>query len=215
MSKIRGQASAVKGSPWKNRTDRALVHEDKRHAVLRTAAELFATQGFHSTTLRDVADRLNITKPAIYYYFASKDEILVACTRMALDASEEYFAKQDDAICTGRERLERFMVWFATNMTTPFGRCIVRVAEQDVEQATQAQLAAARRAMDKRFRQLIEDGVKDGSIAPCDAKVAAFTIAGALSWLSHWHRPGGRWSAKEAAERVTTLLLQGIAPTAR
>ena len=72
------KTAALKGSPaspFKTREQRAGEHADKRLAVLRTAAELFVTQGFHSTKLSDVADRLNITKPAIYYYFESKDEI--------------------------------------------------------------------------------------------------------------------------------------------
>jgi AcrR family transcriptional regulator len=218
MSKIRRPASTVKrssSSPWKNREDRVLELEDKRFAVLTTAAELFVTQGFHSTKLSDVADRLNITKPAIYYYFESKDEILVECTRAALAASEEYFAKEDDATLSGRDRLERFMIWFAVNMTTPFGQCLVRVADQDVEAETQKHLTTAKRAIDRRFRQLVEAGIADRSIKQCDAKIAAFTVAGALSWLSHWHRPGGRWSARQAAELVTELLLDGLALQAR
>lgn len=181
-------------------------------AVLTTAAELFVSQGFHSTKLTDVAERLNITKPAIYYYFESKDAILVECTRAALSATESYFAKEDDAARPGRERLERFMVWFAVSMTMPFGQCLVRVADQDVEPETQKQLTAAKRVIDKRFRQLIEAGIADGSLKPCDAKIAAFTVAGALSWMSHWHRPGGRWSALQAAELVTSLLLRGLEP---
>lgn len=172
------------------------------------------TQGFHSTKLTDVAERLNITKPALYHYFASKDELLVDCVRVALDAVAEYVAKQDDPSLSGRERLERFMVWFGESMTEPFGQCLVRVAEHDVEAETQTQLMAAKREIYRRLRLLVEVGIKDGSIAKCDAKVAAFTIAGALGWLSHWHRPGGRWGAREAAAHVTSLLLQGLTPRA-
>lgn len=214
MSKLRRPTSTVKGSssPWKTREGRALELEDKRIAVLTTAAELFVTRGFHSTKLSDVADRLNITKPAIYYYFESKDEILVECARAALAASEGYFSKEDDATRSGRERLERFMIWFAVNMTTPFGQCLVRVADQDVEDETQRQLTAAKRAIDKRFRQLVEAGISDRSLKSVDAKIAAFTVAGALGWLGHWHRPGGDWSAREAAVLVTALLLDGLTP---
>jgi AcrR family transcriptional regulator len=199
-------------SPFKSRANREREHEDKRFAVLRTAAELFVTQGFHSTKLTDVADRLKITKPAIYYYFESKDEILLECTRAALDATERYFAEEDDKKITGRERLERFMVWFGESMTSPFGQCLVRVAEHDLEPRTHAQLLAAKRVIYRRLRQLVEVGMEDGSIKECDAKIAAFTIAGALGWLSHWHQSGGRWSAHEAASRVTALLLGGLAP---
>ena len=40
--------------------------------------DLFTDQGFDGTSMREIAERLNITKPAIYYHFASKDEILMA-----------------------------------------------------------------------------------------------------------------------------------------
>ncbi len=218
MSNLRPKTASVKAgssSPFKSRGRNASEHEDKRLAVLRTAAELFVTQGFHSTKLTDVAERLNITKPAIYYYFASKDEILIGCTREALEATEGYFAQEDDASLQGRVRLERFMTWFGERKAEPFGRCLVRIAEHDLEQAAQAELMAAKRAIYRRLRHLIEVGMKDGSIATCDAKVAAFTIAGALGWLSNWYRPGGRWSAHDAASHVTEFLLNGLDPRAK
>src|SRR5688572_1836138 len=109
MGQLRKKPAPVKdssSSPFKNRAQRANEHEEKRLAVLRTAAELFVTRGFHCTKLTDVAERLNITKPAIYYYFASKDEILLGCTQVALDATERYFKESDDASLEGRRRLE-------------------------------------------------------------------------------------------------------------
>ncbi len=219
MSKLRARPAPVKGdfaSPFKTRAQRANDHADKRLAVLRAAAELFVTQGFHSTKLTDVSDRLQITKPAIYYYFESKEEILIACTQVALESTDRYFKEQDDPTLRGRERLERFMVWFGVSMTEPFGKCLVRVAEHDVAEATQAQLIAGKRVIYRRLRLLIEAGIADGSIGKCDATVGAFTIAGALGWLSHWHRAGGKLSAEAAASQVTALLLNGLgAPTKR
>ena len=218
MSNLRPKTAAAKASlpsPFKNRSRKASELEDKRLAVLRTAAELFVTQGFHSTKLTDVADRLNITKPAIYYYFASKDEILIGCTKEALEATERYFEQEDDASLLGRVRLERFMRWFGESMAEPFGRCLVRIAEHDLEAEAQAELMAAKRVIYRRLRTLVEVGIKDGSIANCDAKVAAFTIAGALGWLSNWYRPGGRWSARDASSYVTDFLLNGLDPRSK
>ena len=41
--------------------------------------QLFLEQGYHRATLNEVAERLNITKPALYNYFRGKDEILFEC----------------------------------------------------------------------------------------------------------------------------------------
>ena len=65
--------------------------------------------------------------------------------------------------------------------------------------------------MDGCFRKLIEQGIADKSIAPCDSRVAAFSAAGAVNWIGHWWKPGARWSAREAAERVVSCVLHGLA----
>ena len=49
-----------------------------RERILDVALDLFTDQGFDATSMREIAERLNISKPAIYYHFASKDEILMA-----------------------------------------------------------------------------------------------------------------------------------------
>jgi AcrR family transcriptional regulator len=49
---------------------------DTRERILTVANELFIEQGYEGTSLREIADRLDITKAALYYHFRSKDEIL-------------------------------------------------------------------------------------------------------------------------------------------
>jgi AcrR family transcriptional regulator len=52
--------------------------ESTRERILDVALELFTEQGFDGTSMREIAERLGISKPAIYYHFASKEEILMA-----------------------------------------------------------------------------------------------------------------------------------------
>ena len=49
---------------------------DTRQRILAVANELFIEQGYEGTSLREIADRLDITKAALYYHFRSKDDIL-------------------------------------------------------------------------------------------------------------------------------------------
>ena len=48
-----------------------------RERILAVAQELFTRQGYDKTSLRDIAERLDITKAALYYYFPRKEDILV------------------------------------------------------------------------------------------------------------------------------------------
>jgi AcrR family transcriptional regulator len=54
------------------------VVTDTRDRILAVASELFTEQGYEGTSLREIADRLDITKAALYYHFRSKDELLQA-----------------------------------------------------------------------------------------------------------------------------------------
>ena len=56
----------------------AATKPDTRDRILDVALDLFTDQGFDGTSLREIAERLNVTKAALYYHFESKDDILLA-----------------------------------------------------------------------------------------------------------------------------------------
>lgn len=49
-----------------------------RQRIQDVALELFAEQGYEKTSLREIAERLDVTKAALYYHFKTKEEILVS-----------------------------------------------------------------------------------------------------------------------------------------
>jgi hypothetical protein len=52
--------------------------------------------------------------------------------------------------------------------------------------------------------------VAEGSLAPCDPKMAAFMLAGALSWIGRWYRPDGDLTPDQIADQGIELLLNGV-----
>jgi AcrR family transcriptional regulator len=60
------------------RTDVKDKDKDTRERILDVALDLFTEQGYDGTSLRQIAEQLSITKAAIYYYFESKEDILMA-----------------------------------------------------------------------------------------------------------------------------------------
>jgi AcrR family transcriptional regulator len=70
---------------------------DTRARIQAVALELFAEQGYEKTSLREIAERLNVTKAALYYHFKTKEDIIVSLFDDAL-------ARLDDLIAWGREQ---------------------------------------------------------------------------------------------------------------
>ena len=81
---------------------------------------------------------------------------------------------------TGVEQLFAVMRKYAEIGTMDFGMCLIRVSEDPLQPATRRKLRQPKARIDRRFRSLIEQGIAEGDLAPCDAKIAAFTVAGAL-----------------------------------
>lgn len=184
----------------------------KREAVLKTAAQLFLEKSYGRTSMNDVAERLHITKPALYHYFRNKEEILLECYRLGTRLIEETLNEIASHCGTGLEKVEAFIYSYANVMTVNFGRCVMRLDDADLSSAALTEVRAYKRKIDRRLRSFIQEGIEDGSIAPCDAKIAAFSIAGALNWICHWYEPEGALSAEEIATQFARTLTRGLAP---
>lgn len=197
-------------SPWVRAPEREQQREAKRQAVLSTAAQMFNERGFHSTSLDDIAARLHVTKPTLYYYVKNKDEILLACVqkglRLTLDGIEASRAAGGNAV----DQLRACMQVYADIVTQPFGMCLIRVGDEEVPEPSRSELRRMKSEIDQAFRRLVAQGVQEGALAPCDPKITAFAIAGALSWIGRWYQPEGEYSAEEVADQCVETLLAGV-----
>jgi AcrR family transcriptional regulator len=72
------EARPSRGQPSRGQPSGDQAGASTREKILDVALDLFTDQGFDGTSMREIAERLNISKPAIYYHFASKEEILMA-----------------------------------------------------------------------------------------------------------------------------------------
>ena len=160
---------------------------------------LFLEQGYHRATLNDVAIRLNITKPALYNYFRSKDEMLFACWMIGRERVDALVTEIDAQGGSGLCRLRRLVRGYAGIMATDYGATLVRFDQHELSEKHAGIVRTARRDIDGTFRSYIDAGIADGSIRPCDVKMTAFALAGALNWIGHWYRPAAQRRRKASA----------------
>lgn len=84
---------------------------DTRQRIQDVAIELFAEQGYEKTSLREIAERLDVTKAALYYHFKTKEDILISLfedlTR-PMDELIEWGKAQPHSLDTKRELLSRY-----------------------------------------------------------------------------------------------------------
>jgi AcrR family transcriptional regulator len=201
-------------SPWKTAEERARERKQlralKRDAVLLAAAQEFNAGGFHNTTLDAIANRLNVSKPTIYYYVSNKDEILCECFRAGCAALSEAAEEVDGSGRVGLDKLAEFIRRYAELMTTDFVKNVALLDDNCLSPEMRAEVRDIKSTIDRWFRTFVEEGIRHGSIGACDPKMAAFTIAGALNGIARWYRPDGPLDPAEIAEIMVDRLVEGL-----
>lgn len=199
-------------SPFRTPAERIAQRERKREAVLRAAVRMFNSRGFHTTSLDDVAASLGISKPTIYHYLGNKDQVLLECVTRGVEQLRTAADAAHAEAGTGFDRLRIFLCRYAEIIMDDFGRCVIRTADEQLSDESSTRFRALKREIDSAMQALIAEGVADGSIAPTNVKLTAFTLAGALNWPARWHRPDGRLPADEVASQMVDILMRGLAP---
>ena len=204
-------------SPWRTHRAREPQRSDKKDAVLLAGARLFTRKGFQGTSLDDIAQSLGVTKPTLYYYIASKEEILMECVERGLSTFHQGLGDLVQSGLGGRDLLRAAMALYAEVVTSDFGMCASRVGEDPLSEDKRRSLRQRKAEVDVDFRLLIEQGMQRGWIVAGDAAVGAFTVVGALSGIGRWYRPETHspQSLQDAVQHCIEMLLRGVlsAPT--
>lgn len=210
----RAAAKVAPATPqWPSRRHRN--HALKREAVIRAAAQAFRQRGFHNTSLDDVAGALGVTKPTVYYYVESKEQLLFECFQAGLEGIRAGLHQVENSRSPARERLNEVVRHYARAVASEFGWCLVRAEDQDLGPELGRRINHLKGEIDRGVRRLLEEGMADGSIEPCDPKMTAFAMAGALNWIAHWYREDQPMSPDQLAEQFVLVFERGLLPRRR
>jgi TetR/AcrR family transcriptional regulator len=181
----------------------------RRTEILHAALSAFRDQGYHATTLDDIAEHLGVRKTALYHYFPDKEAILYACHRESLAELERILAgaKRLDAPADRLAHVIREHVRVMTDTLegSPLAFEVTALAPE-----RQRAIIAGRDRYERALRRMIQDGIARGDFRPVNPKTAVFAILGAINWIARWYRPEGALQADELGAEFADHLLGGL-----
>lgn len=189
-------------------------HRQKRRALIAAAGRAFRKQGFHQTSMDDVASALNVTKTALYYYVKNKQELLYECHNLAFDMGEEAIAEAEAGGGTGRERLEILIRAYILRLTDELGGGGVMSEDNALLPAQLEKIKERRRRWDQVFRGMVQEGIDDGSLQAHHPKIVEFCLMGAIRNLHRWYSPEGEMKGEEIAREFCAIFFDGLATPA-
>lgn len=181
-----------------------------RSVVLETAARLFNVRGFDRTSMNDIAEELGVTKPSIYYYFPSKDAILVGAIK---EAGASFETKLRKITNDGRAPYEQFldvMRLYVDGMRWEVFRTLILSDERTLSKAGRDQVMKAKRRINDAVESLIRRASEAGQMKVDNPHYATFAIFGMLNWMAIWRRGDWGKNAKEIEKTFERMMLFGV-----
>jgi AcrR family transcriptional regulator len=155
--------------------------------------------------------QLRITKPALYHYFRNKEEILVEIYRLGTNLIDAMLDGIEAEKKPGLDKVADFIAGYIRIISGDFGRAVIRLDDGELSKAGRKVVRTRKRDIDHRLRALIDGGIEDGSIAGCDAKIAAFIVAGSVHGMAAWYEPSGPMDLASIIDQYVRMLTAGLA----
>jgi AcrR family transcriptional regulator len=185
---------------------------NREQEIIAAAAQVFLEKGYHAATTRDIAAAVGIQQASLYYYIASKEELLYLVVRepiTQLYAHIEAIVKTD---WPTRVKIERSLQAHLAAFDDNYPHMFVFVQElHNVIQALQETLDDLPQRYQHLWEELIRQGMASGELrADLDVTTTVLMILGMCNWMSRWYRKGGRLSTAALAQQYARAVLDGI-----
>lgn len=192
--------------------------EQNREQILLAAAALFRRDGISATTIRAIAHEANMLPGSVTYRFPTKDALLVALMRRAI---EEVSVEVERVLAEHADPVERLRYAMRAHLRVLLdGDDAVQVLLLDwhrLPESTRDEFAKERKRYEDIWDTLIESAATSGRLVPgLDLSLLRKFAFGVGNSVAFWYRPGGERTTDEIADAFCALLgLGALAPHAR
>jgi AcrR family transcriptional regulator len=177
-----------------------------RSAIRQAAADRFFEQGYESTTVREIADALDIRAASIYYHYPDKQQILFELIDSAMTLLADGVGRAVSGHDAPADQLAAIVVHHVALHALRPREATLGETELRSLTGERLELAVAKRdAYEAIVVGVLADGVRAGVFEPLDPKLTAFAVISMCTNVGIWYRPDGRLTLSEVARSYATM----------
>ena len=183
-----------------------------KEEIIKNSLKLFERKGFSETSIQDIVDSIGVTKGTFYYYYASKENLLMELHLLYI----EHLLKKQRYIL---QTVHSFRDQLAETVTLIIHDMKYRVSHGRVHFREINNLSSehSKKIKEKReeFRlnviQIIKNGMQSGEFRKnLHPQMISFAVLGVTNWSYHWFNPDGDISVEELAQMYVDFILNGM-----
>jgi TetR/AcrR family transcriptional regulator len=184
-------------------------HDDKRRAILRRSAKLFAQNGYDRTSMAEVASATGVSKALLYHYYTGKEALLFDILQAHLQDLMDAVRVVDTKLAP-RARLRALIGAVLGAYRDADDEHKIQINElRKLPIARKKELVALERSLVSIFADAVAAAVPTIANRSVLLKPVTMSLFGMMNWHYMWFREKGPVSREDYADMVTTLLIEG------
>ncbi|MBC7791834.1 MAG: TetR/AcrR family transcriptional regulator [Anaerolineae bacterium] len=186
------------------------AHENKLDSLLANAARIFAEDGYHRTSMRDLARASNVSLSGLYYYVDSKEELLFLIQSRNFNAVISRLREELHGVTDPIERLSHFVEnhldYFVSHIPE------MKVLSHEAKSLSGdylARVTETKREYTRILMDILADVEETHGPAHANRRVAAYALFGMMNWIYTWYDPLGDLGVELLSQNICSLFLGG------
>jgi TetR/AcrR family transcriptional regulator, cholesterol catabolism regulator len=183
----------------------------RRDQIISAAAELFRKKGYDASSMRDIANSLNIEAASLYHHIKSKEEILdIICFDMAKKFLAA-IAEVNDIYFNAEEKLRKAILHHVQIITEDIDKSAVFLREwRSLPEKPLADFMQLRNHYENEFTHIIDNGIHEDIFDAVDKKFAVLSILSSVNWINEWYHVDGKMTPQEIATKISDFVMGGL-----
>lgn len=179
--------------------------------ILSVSLDAFYELGYHGTTVREVARRVGVTVPALYYHHDSKEGLLIALLELSThDVLTRAHAADSDGGDAPVQRLANVIEAIVLRLTTRARLAALEGEVRYLSPANQQRYRTVRKGIEKLVLRIVEDGTAAGDFTVEDPAETTRALLGMCQSIPRWYHAEGALSPQEVAQKYVAIAMKTV-----
>ena len=183
----------------------------RQQLILRSAAELFAAQGYNETLLDDIARHCGIKRSSLYHYHASKHALLHSLITWKIQDLSDKVDQAVSAVHGPRQQLQALIATLVQDyVASPHEIHILNTQSHHLDAAAQASIAVLQERLIGHARAAIVQLCPEQRWGSKSDRVLTMLLFGMINWIPAWYKPQGGMYPEQLVDLIVNHFIGGL-----